>query len=1080
MLQERSEQDAARAGAGTLAADLAGALKWRPIGPHRGGRVVAVAGDPRDRLTFYFGSTGGGVWKTIDGGARWENCSDGYFGTASVGALAVADADPNVIYAGMGETTIRGNVSHGDGVYKSVDGGKGWVHCGLAETRNIARVRVHPTDPDLVYVAAFGHVYGPNPERGLYRSGDGGRTWERVLFVSDRAGAIDLSIDPANPRVLYCAFWEAGRTPYSLSSGGPGSGLWKSTDGGDTWAEISRRPGLPEGVLGKIGVAVSPARPERVWALVEAADGALFRSDDGGERWTRLSDDREILQRAWYYSHVIADPRDPDTVWAPNVKNLKSHDGGKSFVAVPTPHGDNHDLWIDPRDPQRMIQGNDGGACVSFDGGRSWSTIYNQPTAEFYHVTTDTRTPYRVYGAQQDNTTLSVPSRSDYGAITWGECAPVGGGESGYIAVRPDNPDVVYAGSYGGLLTRFDARTRQARNIAVWPDNPMGWGAKDLKYRFQWTFPIVLSPHDPDILYVAGNCLFRSTDEGGSWEAISPDLTRADRTKMEPSGGPITKDSTSVEYYGTIFAFAESPLRQGVLWAGSDDGLIHLSRDGGRSWENVTPPTELLPEWALIAIIEPAPQDPAVAYVAATRYKSDDFTPYLLKTGDYGRTWTRITDGIPAHDFARVIRADPARPGLLYAGTEGGAWVSWNDGASWRPLGDGLPVVPVHDLAVRDGDLVAATHGRAFWILDDLTRLHQVTDEAEGAPARLFKPRPTVRYLTAARPPRLGPETPRGYGSVGGLAVNAYQRPGPDGGEALGFFDAGQNPPGGVVVTYYLARPPAEDQEVKLTFFDARGGRIKEFTSRKPEKGADDGHGAAAEPRVPAKVGVNTFVWNGRYPDARAVPGAVFWAGGVTGPLAPPGDYRVQLTVGDGAYTQGVRLVKDPRVAATQDDLERQFELLLRIRDRLSAAHDAVNQARGVRAQVEEWRERTQDRPDAARVTEAARGLIDRLNAVEEELIQHRSKAHEDPLNFPIKLNNKLAALAGVVASADAAPTRQSYAVFEDLSVRLDQGLARLREIVATDVAAFNALIREAEFPAIVPAVPAARGGSGG
>ena len=576
---------------------LLGGVRWRNIGPFRGGRVVAVAGDPVKPLVFYMGSTGGGVWQTIDGGLSWSNISDGFFKTASVGALAVSEADPNVIYAGMGETTIRGNVAHGDGVYGSTDGGKSWRHLGLAETRSIARIRIHPHNPDVVYVAALGHTWGPNKERGIYRSRDGGRSWSQVLTRgergqlgfgwggaqagSDRAGAIDLAIDPTNPRILYAAFWEAGRTPWQMTSGGPGSGIFKSTDGGDTWADLSEAPGLPKGVKGKIGIAVSPARPERVWALIEAEEGGFFRSDDGGAHWTKLNEERELLQRAWYYAHVIADPQNSDVVWAPNVRNWRSIDGGKTFSALPTPHGDNHDIWIDPKNPQRLIQGNDGGACISFDGGLSWSTIFNQPTAEFYHVTVDSRTPYRVYGAQQDNTTLGLPSRSDAGAITWAETYPIGGGESGYIAVRPDNPDVTYAGSYGGLLTRYDHRTRQSRNIAVWPENPIGWTAGDQRYRFQWTFPIVLSPHDPDTLYVCSNHVHRSKDEGGSWEEISPDLTRNDRAKMGSSGGPITQDNTSVEYYGTIFAFAESVLEAGVLWVGSDDGLVHLSRDGG-------------------------------------------------------------------------------------------------------------------------------------------------------------------------------------------------------------------------------------------------------------------------------------------------------------------------------------------------------------------------------------------------------------------------------------------------------------------------------------------------------------------
>jgi photosystem II stability/assembly factor-like uncharacterized protein len=1052
------------------------AAQWRNIGPFRGGRVVAVAGDPIRPLVFYMGSTGGGVWKTIDAGLSWTNVSDGYFKTASVGALAVAESDPNVIYAGMGETTIRGNVAHGDGVYRSTDAGKSWAHCGLAATRSIARVRIHPQNPDLVYVAALGHTWGPNPERGLYRSRDGGQTWDHILTRGDKAGAIDLALDPTNPRILYAAFWESGRTPWQMISGGPGSGLFKSVDGGDTWADLSDAPGLPQGVKGKIGLAVSPARPERIWALIEAEKGGFFRSDDGGAHWTKLNEERELLQRAWYYAHVIADPHDPDTVWAPNVRNWRSVDGGKSFAALPTPHGDNHDIWIDPRNPQRLIQGNDGGACVSFDGGNSWSTIYNQPTAEFYHVTTDARTPYRVYGAQQDNSTLSLPSRSDSGAITWAETYPIGGGESGYIAVRPDHPDVTYAGSYGGLLTRYDHRTRQARNIAVWPENPIGWTAGDQRYRFQWTFPIVISPHDPDTLYVCSNHVHRSGDEGGSWTTISPDLTRNDKGKMGSSGGPITQDNTSVEYYGTIFAFAESAREPGVLWVGSDDGLVHLSRDGGVNWLNVTPG-----DWPemLISLIDPSPHDPATCYVAATRYKFDDHAPHLYKTTDWGRTWTCIADGIPDGHFTRAIRCDPARRGLLYAGTEGGVYASFDDGASWSPLQGNLPIVPIHDLVVRDHDLVAATHGRGFWILDDLTPLHAVdsgqktVDSASvhspQSTVHLFTPRTTVRWLGPGRRPQLDANQPRGFGSAGGLAVRVQQTQGADGERQVGFLDAGANPPSGVSILYYL--PQAPEGQLKLRFLDASGQEIKSFTS----KGADDGdkkeaggHGGGDDPKPTAKPGINRFTWNARYPDAKNVPGTVMWAGSVTGPLAPPGRYTVELSVDGETRSASFDFVKDPRTAATQADLDAQFALLRQITAKLSETHDAVLSIRSIRSQVDGWVERTKGSPAEEAIAAKAKALRDALTEIEDELTQSRSKAHEDPLNFPIKLNNKLAALAGVVASADAAPTQGAQGVFADLSGRVDLQLGQLREVLAAELADFNAAVRETDLPPVV------------
>jgi len=1080
--------------------DLSTAPRWRLIGPHRGGRVVAVAGHPREPMTFYFGACGGGVWKTVDGGAYWENISDGFFTTAAIGALAIADSDPNVIYAGTGESTIRSNVSHGDGVYRSTDGGKTWVNVGLGDTRHIAKIRVHPHDPNLVYVAALGHAWGPNPERGLYRSKDGGATWEHILSRGDRAGAIDLSMDPRNPRVLYAAFWEGQRTPYSLSSGGPGSGLFKSTDGGDTWTELTNKPGLPTGLKGKIGVAVSPAQSGRVWALVEATDGALFRSDDGGETWQRLSEEGELRWRAWYYMHVFADPVDPDTVWVLNLSCRRSTDGGRTFTDIPTPHGDNHDLWLDPRDPRRVIEGNDGGACVSFNGGASWSTLFNQPTAQLYHVATDTAVPYRVYGSQQDNTAISLPSRSTLGAITTGEWVEPGGGESGYIAIHPDDPNVVFAGAIGsgagnGRLIRYDHRTGHKRNITVWPEEfGMGDGAKDFPMRFQWTFPIVISPHDPNTLYVTANRVFRSTDEGASWEAIGPDLTRNDPATLEPSGGPITKDNSGAEVYGTIFAFVESPHRQGLFWAGSDDGLVHLSRDGGETWQNITPPD--LPEWALITVIEPSPHDEATAYLAATRYKLDDPRPYLYKTEDYGQTWQPITGGIPAHEFTRVIRADPARRGLLYAGTETAVYVSLDDGAQWRLLRGNLPVAPIYDLTIKDDSLIAATHGRSFWALDDLTPLRQWPGVPEGSNAsgvRLFQPAPTTRFKAY-----------EGYGNKPGAGINyrmagplvvAYRREkSPEGATRDLFLDAGQNPPAGVIVSYYL--PTAPTDETTLTFLDAAGTEIRRFSSKQDvkaqpesaaagadtldearETGAEGLEGASdvdatageGELRVPVEAGLNTFVWNLRYPDASKVPGDKSTEELLSGPTVPPGQYQVRLATGGQTYSASFEVRKDPRVAATQEDLAAQCALLLRIRDKLSDTHDAINSLRLTRAQADEWARRATSASGAenvAAVRDRARAVVTALAEIEGELIQVKA---DSPLSPPTRLNEKLAVLTSFVDSADAAPTKQAHAVFNDLSARIDARLARLREVMATDVAELNRLIRESGLPAIGP-----------
>ena len=1081
----------------TTASSLFTSLEWRSIGPYRGGRVVAVAGDPSHSHTFYFGSTGGGVWKTTDGGLFWENVSDGYFKRASVGGIAVAPSDANVIYVGMGEATIRGNVSHGDGIYKSTDAGKTWTHLGLEDTRNIGKVRVHPTNSDIVYVAALGHAHGPNEQRGLFRSHDGGKTWDRILYVNENVGIHDLSIDPNNPRILYAGAWTARRNAYQLISGGEGCGIYRSTDGGDTWKEITRNKGLPTGPVGKIGVVVSPANTNRVYAIVESKDSAIYRSDDGGDTWERLAEEHELSGRPWYYQHIIADPQDPNTVWVLNVRCYRSIDGGRTFQQVAVPHGDNHDLWIDPTNPRRMILGNDGGATVSYDGGETWTSLYNQPTAEFYHVTTDNQTPYRIYGAQQDNSTISVPSRSYQSGVVHADMMEVGGGESGYIAVHPQHPNIIYAGSYQGYLTRYDLSTGQQRDITVWPEPSMGSPASDVKYRFQWTYPILLSPHDPSALYVTGNHVFRSTDEGASWEEMSPDLTRNDPSTLGPSGGPITGDNVGTEYYATIFAFAESPLQQGLFWAGSDDGLIHISRDGGASWQNVTPKD--LPEWSLISIIEPSPHDPATAYVAANRYKHDDFHPYLYKTNDYGATWTKITDGIADNDFTRAIREDPERRGLLFAGTETGAHISFDDGDHWQPLQLNLPVVPVHDLTIKEGDLIAATHGRAFWVLDDIGPLRQLTDEVREASANLFAPRPAIRYTQAGG--YGGTAAPgKNYGSSGAFILTYREKELPTGEKTQIYLDAGQNPSNGLLVQYYLKEKP--EGEVTLTFLDAAGEEIKRFSSEEQKSAATEVIGASAtegaegaeaklpaaeeppekprsekkeekkDPRVPKNAGGNRFVWNLKYPDSVKIEGYVAGEDALSGPVAAPGRYQVRLQVGDQTYTQPFEVRKDPRIPTSDEDLRAQFDLSIAIRDRLSEIHDGINAIRSIRKQTEEWESRTKDHEIHDKVAAAAKDLRDKLLAVESELTQVKAKVRSDTMDHPIKLNAKVAALAAVVSSGEAAPTRQARQVFDDLSARVAAQLQRLREVMDTDVTAFNTLIREASVPAIMPTAP--------
>jgi len=1072
----------------TLDPRLLDSLQWRLVGPHRGGRVVAVAGDPREPMTFYFGGCAGGVWRTTDGGTYWENVSDGFFETAAVGALAVAASDGNVIYAGTGEACIRGNVSHGDGVYRSADGGRTWKNVGLRDTRHIGRVRVHPHDPDLVYVAALGHAWGPNRERGVFRSRDGGATWEHVLFQSERAGAVDLSMDAQNPRILYAAVWQAQRTPWSMSSGGPESSLWKTTDGGDTWNDISRNPGLPRGVLGRIGVAVSPADGRRVYAVVEADDGALFRSDDGGATWQRCSEEPGLRGRPWYYMHVFADPQNVDTVWVADYSLWKSTDGGKTFGEVATPHGDNHDLWIDSANPRRMIEGNDGGACVSFNGGQSWSSIYNQPTAQFYHVCADDQQPYRIYGSQQDNWAISLPSQSHRGVITTIDQVQPGGGESGYIAVKPGDPAIVVGGSIGtgpgtGRLIHYDHRTGQERVISVWPEAyGMGVPPTEHRYRFQWTFPAFYSRWDPRELWIAGNRVFRSVDEGHAWEVVSPDLTRNDATKLGLSGGPITRDNTGAEIYCTIFALAESFHERDVLWAGTDDGLVHLSRDRGKSWQPVTPPG--LPEWALVSVLEPSPHDAATCYVAATCYKLDDTRPYVFKTSDYGRTWTRLSQGLPNGEITRVVREDPNRRGLLYAGTETGVWVSFNDGGSWQRLRGNLPVAPIHDLIVKDTDLVVATHGRAFWILDDLTPLHQMSEASADAEVHVFTPRRTVRWRAyKGHGMKPGPAREVAYRMAGSVGYGYRQVETPTGEKKEQLLDAGENPPNGVIIHYWLKTAPEGD--LRLAFLDAGGREIRSFTSRRaPAPAGPAATGTSAEPAAgggeeprPAKdagdeeprptknAGANRFVWNLRGPDATKLPdnkGRGGTAEMLTAPRVPPGRYQVRLTVGARTLTQPFELVRDPRIAATDGELREAHALARRNHDLLTRVHDAILRARDVRAQAEAWASRV----ETTAIRDAAGALARALSAIEGELIQVRA---EDPRMFPSKLNSRVATLVPLIEYSDAAPTQALRELTETLAARTEAELARLERCLVEDVAAFNEHCRAAGVAAIVP-----------
>ena len=1039
--------------------------RWRCIGPFRGGRVVTVAGDPRDIGAFYFGACAGGVWKTDDAGQYWRNISDGYFNTASVGALAVSEADPNVIYAGTGEATIRIDVSHGDGMYKSTDAGRSWKHIGLDDTRHIGKVRIHPQDPDTVFVAALGHAFGRNQQRGVFRSTDGGENWEQALFVSDKAGAVDLSIDANNPRIVYATIWEAYRNFHMISSGGEDSGVWRSLDGGDTWENISGKKGLPSGILGKVGIAASPAQSGRVYALIEHEEGGMYRSDDYGDSWRFVARNNDIISRAWYYMHLTPDPQDPDTVYVNNLRFWKSVDGGKTYSMIGTPHGDNHDLWIDPQNPKRMVQGNDGGACVSLNGGATWSSIFNQPTAQFYHVAADNRDPYFVYGTQQDNSSIAVPSRNEKSSLMWMDGFIAGSGESGYIAVKPDDDDIIFVGAIGSspgggnCLQRYDHRSKQLRLVTTWPETTSGEAAADLEYRFAWTYPIVFSPHDPNTLYVGGNRIMKSTDEGHSWEVISPDLTRADPATLQVTGGPVNRDGAGAEVYATVFALAESPHQPGVIWAGSDDGLAHISQDNGETWQDVTPAE--LPEWSLISMLELSPHDPATCYLAATRYKLDDYAPYLYKTNDYGRSWARINDGIREDDFTRVIRCDPARQGLLYAGTETGVYVSFNDGASWQRFQLNLPVTPIHDLLVKRGDLIAATHGRSFWLLDDLTRIHQLTDDMHGQGALLLKPRDTQRILESIDERRLVDQPGKTYQSSTGVMAAYTHRVTPEHAIEREFLDSGENLPRGVMISYYLSAAP--ESKITLSVSDVDGNLLCEFSSlddaeRQKQKEKPD----KSIQYLTAEAGWNRFVWDMRTPTSPAINGKDPQFERMPGPTVTPGAYQLTLQVNGEEHSQSFNLIKDAASGATDEDSRKQFELLMAIYQLYSDATEKLNLMRRQRRQLKSLAERLAANGEHSDIAEKATALRDRVLEIETGIfIPELREGWAGRLNQGTDPLRRLSALPSVVSLGEFPPTEQSYAVYDKLAGQIRGRMDEFDALGQGEIAAFNRLIKD-------------------
>ncbi len=1009
-------------------------MKWRLIGPFRGGRVLTVTGVPSQPNTYYFGAVAGGVWKTTDGGVSWDPLFEKQ-STSSIGSIAVADSDPNVIYAGTGEACIRGNISFGDGVYRSNDAGKTWTNIGLKDTRHIGKLIIHPTNPDVVFIAALGHAYGTNTERGIFRTRSGGKTWEKVLYLDDRTGGIDIVFDPRNPHILFAAMWEGYRTPWSLNSGGAKDGLYRSNDDGSTWKRVEGN-GIPEGPLGRIGVAVSGADSNVVYALIEAKKGGLYRSDDGGEHWSLITDDHRFRQRAWYFTHVWADPKNVNTVYIADTGLFRSVDGGKTWDRLNAPHGDHHGLWVDPHDSNRMINGNDGGATISVDGGKNWTTQGNQPTAQFYHVAADNDFLYRVYGSQQDNSSIGIRTRSDHGYIDRADWDAVGGGESGYVVPDPRDSNIVYADDEGPIFTRFDRRTGQAQSIQQRPMIPDGHPAAEQKYRYTWTMPLLVSQHNPDVIYHSSQFVFRSADQGRSWTTISPDLTRNDKSKQQDSGGPLTKDQYTVEYYDVVFSLAESPKQDGVLWAGTDDGLLHVTRDGGKNWANVTP--KEMPEWAMVSLIDASPFDAATAYVAVDAHKLDNFHPYIFKTSDFGKTWSKLMGGLPDNSYVHAVREDPGRKGLLYAGTETGVWVSFDDGLHWQTLQNNLPTTPIHDLIVHEDDLAVATHGRSFWVLDDLSPLRQMTPATPAEDAHLFTPAAGIRT-------RIGHSSRRRY-------------------------SVGENPPEGAIIYYHLKEKPKDS--AKLEILDAQGKAIRSYSSEKKktdEAPSEWEHDEDVE-HIPAEAGLNLFAWDLRYETPAKIPASIYSNGRPIGPLVLPGRYQARLTVAGKSSTAPLEVKMDPRVKESEADLRKQFELMLKLRDRQDEMNKVILAIRDLRTQLLAFEKRLGGREDAKSLVSNSSDLRKKISAIEEELIQVNATASEDEANYPTRLNSKLGYLGQVVDSADAAPTAAELEVFAELDLELETQLVKWREVFSKDVPALNDTMQKNNIPLIAPA----------
>ena len=1000
-------------------------VNYRLLGPFRGGRSAAVSGSYKQKNTFYFGATGGGVWKTTDAGSNWKNVSDKFFGS-SIGAVEVAPSNDNIVYVGEGENSMRGNVSEGlGGMWKSEDAGKTWKNIGLKDGRHITNIMIHPDDANTVWVGVMGHLFGPNKERGIFKSTDGGKTWKNVLFINEQTGCSDLVMDPGNPSVLYAGTWRVIRTPYSLESGGDGSGLWKSTDGGETWSNISTAKGFPKGTWGIVGVAVAPSNTDKVYAIIENEKGGLYMSADGGQTWSLQSSDNNIRQRAWYYTKVFVDPKNENLVYCPNVNFMKSRDGGKTFQSLRTPHGDHHDLWIDPTDGKRMIVADDGGAQVSFDEANTWSTYMNQPTSQLYRVSTDNSFPYRVLAAQQDNSTLRIKSATYGSYITEQDWDVTAGSESGYVVADPSNPDIAYGGNYGGYLSRLDHRTGENRAISVWPDNPMGGGADVLKYRFQWNFPIFFSPHNPKRLYAAGNALFVTENEGASWKQISPDLTTNDKSKQVSSGGPITKDNTSVEYYCTIFTATESSLEKDLLWVGSDDGILNISKDGGASWANVTPKDA--PKWVMWNAIDVDPFKKGAAYITGTRYKLDDFTPYIYKTEDYGQTWKLITNGIDPMHFTRVARADHRRPGLLYAGTEYGMYISYNDGASWQSFQLNLPLVPITDLTIKNNDLIVATQGRALWVIDDLSIVQQMDPAVKSKALHAYAANPAYRI----------PPVVSRWGAMAGTPANAAA-----------------NPNKGAVVNFYAAQV-TDSSTASVAIYDKNKKLISRSTTEDKARA------------IKLNKGNNQFVWDMQYPAAEKIEDLILWNGVPGSITAIPGNYSAVVRVDKDSVELPFTLLADPNYTCSQVDYDAQLDFLLQIQGKFNESMKAIKDIRSARTQMKDFVAK-QGKDCPKEIKQLSDSLSKELTAVEEKLHQTKAKSGQDVLNYPIRLDDKLGGVYDMVSSGNMAPSKQAKDVYAELVVQVDAELSRLKTLLDTGLKSFNKLVREKELPTVV------------